>query len=101
MTSCDDWQRSMEILEGYQQFFESWLKISDSMSSERFGEHFEQSLTNNEVPDGFDVQLLRQNHDPSLFIKAYSVILRRQIDFNATVIEMLTDLDHRKSEPTR
>ncbi len=89
----------MEILEGYQQFFGSWLKISESMSSDWFGEQFEQSLTNNEIPDGLDHQIMRQGHNPWLFMKAYSVILRRQIDFNATVIQMLTDLDHRKDEP--
>ena len=49
----------MEILEGYQQFFESWLKISESMSSDWFGEQFEQSLTNNEIPGGLDHQIMR------------------------------------------
>lgn len=99
MTAKDNWERRMEILEGYQQFFESWLKISESMSSDWVSEQFEQSLTDNEVPDGLARYLGQQSHNPWLFMKAYSVIFRRQIEFNKTVIEMLTDLDHRKSEP--
>ena len=99
MTAKDNWERRMEILEGYQQFFESWLKISESMSSDWVSEQFEQSLTDNEVPDGLGRYLEQQSHNPRLFMKAYSVIFRRQIEFNKNVIEMLTDLDHRKSEP--
>ncbi len=96
----DNWERRMEILGGYQQFFESWLKIAESMSSDWDSERFEQSLTDNEVPDGLDRYLGQQRHNPWLFMKAYSVILRRQIEFNKTVMEMLTDLDHRKAEPS-
>ncbi len=96
----DNWERRMEILGRYQQFFESWLKIAESMSSDQASEQFEQSLTDDEVPDGLGLYLRRQNHNPWLFMKAYSVILRRQIEFNKTVMEMLTDLDHRKAEPS-
>ena len=101
MTSMDNWERGMEALDRTQQSLERFL--------EALRNHYEQARPSSILPGSLDTHItgelweriaisqVDQGRLPSNALLAG--LLLRQIEFNKTVIQMLTDLDYRKSEP--
>lgn len=101
MTSMDNWEGRMNSLVQTQQSLESFL--------EALRNQYEQSRPSSILAGSLDthitgelwerraISLVDQELLPSNALLA--ALLLRQIEFNKTVIEMLTDLDYRKSEP--
>ena len=97
----DNWERGMETLERMQQSLERFL--------EALRNQYEQARPSSILPGSLDTHItgeLWERYAISLVDQELlhpnallAALLLRQIEFNKTVIQMLTDLDHRKSEP--
>ena len=98
MTSMDNWERGMESLEQTQQSLQAFLQtLCNHHEQVRPGRRPLQGYITDEIGPGGTISLVDNNTlHPNALLAA---LLHRQIEFNKTVIQMLTDLDYRKSEP--
>ncbi len=91
----DNWERNIEALEKAQQHFRDLKRVLvDEHETLRPGQNLE-NILKLDLP-GALFQMVQSNQ-----VAPYALlvdVLARQVEFNQTVIAMLTDLDHRKKE---
>ena len=99
MTPPDSWDTRMEILNRTQLSLENFLQVLSNHHDEvrpSYQGRLDRYIGDELGPGGTITMVEDKRLHPNALLAA---LLYRQIEFNKTVIQMLTDLDHRKSEP--
>ena len=99
----EQWDRRMEILNGVQTYLDSFYSaIEQEREAQRPGSSSAKELSEHPFPR---TALLSIASNHATQNTALGMALLHQMQFNQTVIQMLTELDHRKADsptpPTR